>query len=282
MPYSRSIAIIPAGVHGHSAASPCTILPTFTGWNASTSLSGEIAFMTLRSLICCGSGSCTRMPSTASSALSRATSSRSSLSDTLSGRSKRRLSMPHLTQSRSLLRTYISEAGSFPTSTAARHGRRGSPSASVFTRAQTFSASPLPSISFAISLISFFLSRFGAPTDTHIAVSRYRRCGGNRSCRALSQCFANRSRQSLSQLSLTAPFTQGSQCRTPIVRGNYGFVGRTVTVPPHSPYPYYLKANRPHGSWVMPADRAHAALRWQRRLCRPSRQSPAAEAWRRF
>ena len=37
-------------------ASPCTILPTLTGWNASTSLSGEIAFMTLRSLICCGSG----------------------------------------------------------------------------------------------------------------------------------------------------------------------------------------------------------------------------------
>ena len=146
MPYSRSMAMMPAGVHGMSVPSPVTIRPTFIGWNASTSFSGETAFITLRSDICSGSGSCTRMPSTASSLLSSSIIAKSSASGTVSGRSYLRLSMPHFAQSRSLLRTYICDAGSSPTSTAARHGLRRIISASALTCAQIFSESFFPSI----------------------------------------------------------------------------------------------------------------------------------------
>ena len=146
MPYSRSMAMMPAGVHGIRIPSPVTIRPTFIGWNASTSFSGATAFMTLRSDICSGSGSCTRMPSTALSRLRSAISAKSSASETVSGRSYLRLSMPHFTQSLSLLRTYIRDAGSSPTSTAARHGLRCIISVSALTCAQIFSESFFPSI----------------------------------------------------------------------------------------------------------------------------------------
>ena len=154
MPYSCSMSIIPAGVHGISVPSPVTMRPTFIGWKASTSFSGAIAFITARSDICSGSGSCTRIPSTPSSALSAAISRRSSASDVVAARSYRRLSMPHLRQSRSLLRTYICDAGSFPTSTAARQGLRLSAAASLFTSSQSFSASFFPSIKTPMFLVA--------------------------------------------------------------------------------------------------------------------------------
>ena len=65
-----------------------------------------------------------------------------------------RLSMPHLRQSRSLLRTYICDAGSSPTSTAARQGLRLIAAASLFTSSQSFSASFFPSIKTPIFLVA--------------------------------------------------------------------------------------------------------------------------------
>lgn len=47
--------------------------PMFCGWNPSTSFSRLIASSTRCSLMCLGSGSCTRMPCTAGSALYAAT-----------------------------------------------------------------------------------------------------------------------------------------------------------------------------------------------------------------
>lgn len=47
----------PAGVHGRKSYSPSIILPTFTAWNASTSLSGLIASITALSSRCFGNGS---------------------------------------------------------------------------------------------------------------------------------------------------------------------------------------------------------------------------------
>ena len=55
-------------------------------------------------------------------------------------------------------------------------------------------------------------------------------------------------KRSLSQLSLTAPFAQGSQCLTTLVRCRYCFVGITVTERPQKMYRYYLKALCPHGN----------------------------------
>ena len=53
--------------------------------------------------------------------------------------------------------------------------------------------------------------------------------------------------RSLSQLSLTAPFTQGSQGRTPSVRQPYGFLRTFVTVQAQKLYPQNLKSNCPCG-----------------------------------
>ena len=65
----------PAGVHGRGVPGmPMESAPTLNGWKPSESLRGSIASRTARSSRCFGSGSWTRMPWMAGSALSRATS----------------------------------------------------------------------------------------------------------------------------------------------------------------------------------------------------------------
>src|SRR3972149_4083850 len=114
--------MIPRGVHGTKHLPPVSSRPAFTGWNPSTSLSGEIASITRDSLIWPGRGSWTRIPWTAGSAFSSATRARRSFSGRVAGRSIWRESMPASWQAFPLFRTYTREAGSSPTSTAARHG----------------------------------------------------------------------------------------------------------------------------------------------------------------
>ena len=79
-------------------------MPTLIGWNPSTSLAGEMASMTFRGSICGGSGSWTRMPSTLSSAFSRATSASSSSSDMLSGKTS---SVPSSPSSRAFFALFL-------------------------------------------------------------------------------------------------------------------------------------------------------------------------------
>ena len=76
----------PSGVQGASAGSPADSRPAFTGWKPSTSFAGSIAAITFCASICGGSGSCTRMPCTAGSALRRPTSASSSASLVVAGR----------------------------------------------------------------------------------------------------------------------------------------------------------------------------------------------------
>src|SRR5699024_10799411 len=64
MPYSSSSSITPAGVQGTQSKLPTMILPTLTGWNASTSFFGSIASMTACSEMCAGTGIWHRMPET--------------------------------------------------------------------------------------------------------------------------------------------------------------------------------------------------------------------------
>ena len=52
----------PFGVQGTIARRPAVRRPAFTTWKPSTSFSGGTASSTADSRICCGSGSCTRMP----------------------------------------------------------------------------------------------------------------------------------------------------------------------------------------------------------------------------
>ena len=80
-----SISMIPAGVHGRNVSSPITILPTFTGWNPSTSLLLSIASKTLLSSMCFGSGNCTKIPFTALSSFKSLTTFKSSSSVVSSG-----------------------------------------------------------------------------------------------------------------------------------------------------------------------------------------------------
>ena len=70
-----------SSVQGVSAGSPVASRPALTGWKPSTSLRGSITFRTFWLSTCFGSGSCTRMPCTAGSALSVSTSASSSLSE---------------------------------------------------------------------------------------------------------------------------------------------------------------------------------------------------------
>ena len=79
--------MIPAGVQDKNPFSPIQSLPTLTGWNPSTSLSGEIVRMILSSSIWSGTGSCTRIPFTLSSAFNSSTNLISSSSEVSSGSS---------------------------------------------------------------------------------------------------------------------------------------------------------------------------------------------------
>ena len=71
----------------------------------STSFSGSTASMIVCVSICAGRGSCTRMPSTAGSAFSRATWVMSASSDVSAGRWTVRTEIPASLAARSLLRT---------------------------------------------------------------------------------------------------------------------------------------------------------------------------------
>ncbi len=115
-------SITPAGVQDLKPLSPRDSLPTLSGWKPSTSLSGLILLITLSSLICFGSGSCTRIPSHPSSALSLSMRPRSSSSDVVSGSSYERDLIPEYSHAFFLLFTYTVDAGSCPTRITARLG----------------------------------------------------------------------------------------------------------------------------------------------------------------
>src|SRR5215213_3454894 len=149
-PYSPRSNCTPAAVHGTKpSVCPISSLPTLTGWKPSTSLSGRMWLMTVSGSICFGSGICTRIPSTVSSALSCSTSARSSACDVVDGS---RIVSPAIPASRdafSLPPTYTALAGSSPTSTTVRPGVtpfRFSSATSAATSARTFCASATPSI----------------------------------------------------------------------------------------------------------------------------------------
>ena len=93
-PCSASITMTPEGVAGTRNGSPRKSRPAFEGWNPSTSFAGSTERSTVGSSMCPGSGSCTRMPSTASSAFSSAMSSRISLSAVSEGKRWSRESIP--------------------------------------------------------------------------------------------------------------------------------------------------------------------------------------------
>ena len=78
----------PSGVPGTCAGVPARSRPALKGWKPSTSLTGSTARMTRPSSIWPGSGSWTRIPSTASSAFSSATSSSSSSSVVSAGQAE--------------------------------------------------------------------------------------------------------------------------------------------------------------------------------------------------
>src|SRR6185437_1540390 len=80
-----SSSMIPAGVHGRGPGRCETRLPRFTGWNPSTSFSGATASSTLAVSTCFGKGSCTKIPSISSRALSAATCASISAVVTVSG-----------------------------------------------------------------------------------------------------------------------------------------------------------------------------------------------------
>ncbi len=82
----RISSITPAGVQGRKSKLPIIILPTFTGWNASTSFSGRIERSTFSLSIPLGRGSCTRIPLISFLLLRVSISSRSSSSVVSLGR----------------------------------------------------------------------------------------------------------------------------------------------------------------------------------------------------
>jgi hypothetical protein len=95
----------PRGVQDTRPGAPVMSLPALIGWNPSTSLAGSMASITFWASICRGSGSCTRMPSTAGSPLSRATRLRSSASLVEAGSLCWKERMPTSTVWRALLAT---------------------------------------------------------------------------------------------------------------------------------------------------------------------------------
>ena len=84
----------PAGVAGTCSGVPRYRFPALTGWKPSTSFDGATAYVTFVSSMWDGSGSCTRIPSTSSSALSSSTSARTSASDVAASSRMSRASMP--------------------------------------------------------------------------------------------------------------------------------------------------------------------------------------------
>ena len=105
MPLRRSSSRIPAGVAGTGPGSSSHRRPTLTGWKPSTSLAGSTSSSRRRSGRPAGSGSCTRMPSTAGSAFRARRAAATSSAATEAGSSTVRPSIPTSRQARVLLAT---------------------------------------------------------------------------------------------------------------------------------------------------------------------------------
>ncbi len=103
--WSRSISRQPSGVQGAMAFCPVARRPTLAMVKPSTSLAGSMASMTASARIWAGSGSWTRMPCTAGSAFSRATSASRSASGVSAGSLCSKEAMPASRVCRPLLRT---------------------------------------------------------------------------------------------------------------------------------------------------------------------------------
>src|SRR5690606_34754104 len=136
-----SSVVIPRGVQGRRPNWRSARWPTFSGWNPSTSLRGSMRWIRRLASGMPGNGSCTRMPWTDGSALSRSMSASSSDSLVPAGRSWSRAWMPTFSAARRLLRTYTDEAGSSPTSTTASPGRAFPAATRASTRALSESSS---------------------------------------------------------------------------------------------------------------------------------------------
>ena len=93
-PARCNIRIIPFGVQGSVQGCLSHRLATLSGWKPSTSFSRRIAAITRSSSICFGRGSCTRIPSTPSSAFSSPISASNSASPVSAGRRIVVLRMP--------------------------------------------------------------------------------------------------------------------------------------------------------------------------------------------
>ena len=119
---AASNSITPSGVHGRRPGRPSASRPAFSGVSPSTSLRGSMIAVSAVPSSCPGSGSCSRMPLTLSSALSPSSSLATSSADASAGRRLSKGTMPTSAQARCLARTYTSEPASLPTSTVASPG----------------------------------------------------------------------------------------------------------------------------------------------------------------
>mmetsp|Transcript_19317 Transcript_19317/g.51228 ORF Transcript_19317/g.51228 Transcript_19317/m.51228 type:complete len:248 (+) Transcript_19317:453-1196(+) len=155
-PVLHSRCITPKGVHGRSLGSRVTRRPRLNGWKPSTSLSARIvsSMADCSSCSCAvGSGSCTRMPSQASSSFRPRIVASSSEGEVSSGSSSRVLLMPTSWQAFCFCLMYTLLAASAPTSTTTSPGDRPPlpwlarlSSSSALMMARTSADMALPSI----------------------------------------------------------------------------------------------------------------------------------------
>ena len=131
---------------------------TLRGWNPSTSFSLAIAAITLSSLMCLGRGSCTRIPSTVSSALSSSIMPRSSASEIVSGLRMVVFLIPTYSDAFALPVTYDTLPGSSPTRITTRWGTRpyfsGKEATCSFISSFSRAERSFPDITFAIIIPS--------------------------------------------------------------------------------------------------------------------------------
>src|SRR5438093_1515750 len=128
-------------------------LPTFEGWNPSTSLPGSTRSNTRCSSMCWGSGSCTSMPWILGSPLRRSMTASSSASVACLGSRMVSWCRPASPQALPFMRTYTWEAGLSPTRTTASPGvtpRALSRSSSDASSARISRAIAVPSMSLAL------------------------------------------------------------------------------------------------------------------------------------
>ena len=128
-----SIRIMPFGVQGSVQGCFCQRAATLAGWKPSTSFFTSMAAITLSSEICFGSGSCTRIPSTSSSAFSSAIRASSSSSVMVASRRIVEFLIPTSADAFALPVTYDTLAGLSPTKITARCGTRPYFSGKVLT-----------------------------------------------------------------------------------------------------------------------------------------------------